>query len=313
MISDLARTTVELVPFRKRSDVTIRMFEALDDLESGVLLRIYVPHGRYQSDQFEEFLGLFSRYLREVENREISIDVQRTASGTAYIIKGHGDAEDLADLHEATQRFDDFMSAAHDDPKRAELLFAGEGITPSEAQYLVAKYARAYRRLTMEIRHEFEQRRLVLGQEFEADLLDSQSGQLLPAPDIAKPSSVISVIGNTGAVTINLPSSKITMGNRSRSYIERMIAGNIVYTTEDRELLSQIGQLTDDVEVLRLRSELDRLKDATTPADEKRTAVQKLKTFIYKSARSTGKKATEIGTHVLVAYLEGLISGKAAH
>lgn len=90
MLEQLAEQRIELAPFRKRSDVTLRMFEALEETQAGIFLRLYVPHGRYQSEQFEDFLTLFSRYLRDVEGKEFSVDVHRTARGTTYIFKGRG-------------------------------------------------------------------------------------------------------------------------------------------------------------------------------------------------------------------------------
>lgn len=309
MVEDLSRRDLELVPFRKRSDVTIRMFEALDDVQGGVFLRIYVPHGRYQSDQFEDFLNLFSRYLREVENREFSIDVERTSRGTTYVFKGRGDAQTVEDLKSATQRFDDFMTVVEADPGKAEALFAGEGITPSDARFLVAKYSRSYRRLKMEMRHEYEQRRLGLAQQLESDILDSKSEILLSGPTESTPASLFSVVGNTAPVTINLAAGAMSLGAQSRAYVEKMIAGNVNYTEYDRELLKLIGNVTNEVEALRLRSELERLKDESTPPDQKRTAAQKLKTFVYKSAKYLVQKADEVGTEVLIRYLESLIKG----
>jgi hypothetical protein len=92
LIEQLAQRKIEPVPFRKRSDVTLRMFEALEEAQAGIFLRLYVPHGRYQSEQFEDFLTLFARYLRDVENKEFSVDVHRTSRGTTYVFKGRGDA-----------------------------------------------------------------------------------------------------------------------------------------------------------------------------------------------------------------------------
>ena len=68
LIEQLAQRKIEPVPFRKRSDVTLRMFEALEEAQAGIFLRLYVPHGRYQSEQFEDFLTLFARYLTDRSN-----------------------------------------------------------------------------------------------------------------------------------------------------------------------------------------------------------------------------------------------------
>ena len=64
------------------------------------------------------------------------------------------------------------------------------------------------------------------------------------------------------------------------------------------------------MEALKLRSELDRLKDVATHPDERRTAVQKLKTFLYTGAKYAGRKVDEIGTKLLVQYLEKMLTSK---
>ena len=39
-LEDLSRRALELAPFRKRSDVTLRMFEALEEAQAGIFLRL---------------------------------------------------------------------------------------------------------------------------------------------------------------------------------------------------------------------------------------------------------------------------------
>jgi hypothetical protein len=87
------------------------------------------------------------------------------------------------------------------------------------------------------------------------------------------------------------------------------LAGSISYSSEDRAILARIDVLDDRLRALQLRSELDRLKDPATSPDERVTAVQKLKGFLYRSARYIGHKVDEIGTDVLVNYLEHQLPG----
>jgi len=305
LLNNLAERQIEVAPFRKRSDVTIRMFEVLDEIQAGIFLRLYVPHGRYQSEQFEDFLSLFSRYLREVEGREFSVDVHRTARGTTYVFKGRGEAGSLEDLRDATKRFDDFLTLSQTDPGAATRALERAGAQSAAAGFIVAKYARSIRRLHLEMRHEFERRRLLLNHSLEADLLESREPLLLPLPAPEQPSALFSVIGNTAPVTISLPMATIATG--ANSQIQELISGGMQYSLEDKEILQLIESLDDKVEALRLRSELDRLKDGATPPDERRTAVQKLKSFLYAGARYVGKAVDEVGTKLLVAYLERLL------
>jgi hypothetical protein len=147
LLDDLTERGLSIAPFRKRSDVTLRMFEALEEAQAGVFLRLYVPHGRYQSEQFEDFLTLFSRYLREVEGKEFSVDVQRTARGTTYVFKGRGEASSIEDLRDATKRFDAFLALSQIDPAAAEREIIRAGAPVAQASFIVAKYARSLRRV----------------------------------------------------------------------------------------------------------------------------------------------------------------------
>lgn len=301
----------EVVPFRKRSDVTIRMFEALEDAQAGVFLRLYVPHGRYQSEQLEDFLTLFTRFLRDVEGKEFSVDAERTNRGTTYVFKGRGDASTIDDLKGATTRFDSFMMLAQADDSAAERILTEAGKPRSEAGFIVAKYARSFRRLQLETRHEYERRRLVLAQQMEAEFLDSidpatDPGAVLAPPD-PRPSSVFAISGNTAPVTVNVAAG--AMAHNSTVTIERVLSGGIEYGSEDLALLDLIGEISDEVQALELRSDLDRLKDPATSPEERRTGVQKLKSLVYKSGRAVGTKVDAVTTQVLVAYLNSIVTG----
>lgn len=297
VLQDLQARKIPLVPFRTRSDVTLRIFEALEDAQAGIFLRLYVPHGRYQSEQFEYFLTMFSRYLREVEGKEFSVDSQRTARGTTYVFKGRGEVVSVSGLEDACGRFDQFLTLAAEDPPTAEKLLDGKVPGKAEIPFIVAKYARNIRRLNLDIKHEHARRRLLLSQELEADLLESQEQALLPMPSENSPSSLFSIMGNYGPVTVNIDSG---MAGR----IGNALPDRATRTVEDENILSLIQDIEDKVEALRLQSDLDRLKDKATQPEEKRTAVQRLKSLVYASGKYAFKKADEIGTEILIKYLE---------
>ena len=153
------------------------------------------------------------------------------------------------------------------------------------------------------MRHEFERRRLLLVQQMEAELLDANELVELPMPADNNLSTLFSVVGNTGPVTINLGPAAIS--TNSRVAVENVLSGGIKYTEEDREILSLLAKVNDDVAALQLRSDLDRLKDPSTSPDEKCTSVQKLKGFLY----TMGKKAGYISTEVLISYLNSILTG----
>lgn len=297
-LAEMRAREISMVPFRTRSDVTIRAFELLEDAEAGIFLRLYVPHGRYQSEQFEDFLTMFSRYLREVEALEFSVSSDRTLRGTNYVFKGRGEVTDFSGLNGAISRFDEFLSLAQTNPKSAELALQSRGCAGPQAVHIVAKYARQNRRLAMEIRHEHDRKKLQLQQEMEAELLDEQDAALLPVPSSIAPSGILSVVGNLAPVTINVTGS--VLGNS----VERTILGDVTYTPEDKALMGLMSNVSDKLEMLRLQSDLSRLKDKATSPEEKQTAVQRLKGFLYKIGKSAVEKSTDFGMDLLLKYLE---------
>lgn len=297
-LAEMGAREISMVPFRTRSDVTIRAFELLEDAEAGIFLRLYVPHGRYQSEQFEDFLTMFSRYLREVEAVEFSISSDRTLRGTNYVFKGRGEVTDFSGFNGAISRFDEFLSLAHTNPKSAEVALQSRGCAGPQAVHIVAKYARQNRRLAMEIRHEHDRKKLQLQQEMEAELLDDQDAALLPIPGPSALSGILSVVGNLAPVTINFTGSVLA------NSVERTILGDITYTPEDKALMGLMSNLSDRMDVLRLQSDVSRLKDKATSPEEKHTAVQRLKGFLYKIGKSAVERSTDFGMDLLLKYLE---------
>ena len=306
LLEEWSDRNVEVLPFRKRADVTIRMFEALDDVGAGVFLRLYIPNRRYQSEQFEDFLALFNRFLREVEGKDFAIDVERTTNGTTYVFKGNKDSNTLEDLRAAASRFDAFLLEAREDAKSVESRLISHGSSPTEAPFIVAKYLRKVTRLMLEAKHEFEIRHLVLVQQAETELLEAGEQRLIPQVREDRPSTLFSIVGNVAPVTVNLSASPISMAS---AVAIGGLAGSISYSVEDGAILERIDALDDRLQVLKLRSELERLKDPATSPDQKITAVQKLKGFLYSSTRYVGRKVDKIGTDVLVAYLERQLPG----
>jgi hypothetical protein len=310
LVRDDLGAHVELAPFRQRSEVTIRIFEALDDIAGGTFLRVYVPRGRYQEEQLKQVLELLGRYFREIEGREFSIDTHDTRRGTTYVFRDRSGAGTVQSLQVGLQRFDQFMADAQINPASAEDFLRRQGASKADAETVVAKYARVYRRLILDARHELEQRKLTLSHQMEAEVLDAREVASLVGIDEKHPSSLFSIVGNTGSVTINLPSTSIELGPGAKAFIDRLDAGVIVHTPQDKELLRLIQSLNDNIEAMRLRSDLERLSDDAISRDDKSTSVQRLKAFLYRSAKSAGEKVTDAAVQSLIVYLEGKLTGK---
>lgn len=309
VLTDVLGARLELVPFRQRNEVTVRLFEALDDIAGGVFLRLYVPRGRYQEEQLKQFLELFARYFREAEGREFSIDTHETRRGVTYVFKERGTPGELTDLHAGLRRFDDFMLAAQVNPTAAEAVRQQHGAERAQAQSVIAKYMPTYRRVLLDAKHELEQRKLALSQQMEADLLEVDQAPAIASIADGRPSALFSIVGNSAPVTIQMPTTALQLGPHARAYVDGLVNGTAVYSAEDQQIQQLIGDHAGEDATVRLRSDLDRASDDAVPRHERTTAVQRLKSFLYKVGSSAGTQLTDAGVKALVAYLERKLTG----
>jgi hypothetical protein len=299
---------IEIVPFSRRADVTVRLQEFLQDLDEGIFLRLYVPRGRYQSEQLASFLRVFERYLRQVESRPFSVDWLKTELGTLYLFKSDDAMPKLDEINSMVSRFDAFMSLCKDDPRAAEKALAEIGVDEMSSSHVVALYAKEYGRLLMDVRHEFEHKKLLLQHRFESELLEVGADRLVPRLESGHPSAFLSLAGNFGPISINFTGSNVQSGN-TLATVEQMLNGGITYSDYDRELFRLFERHADSLEAAQLRSDLDQLKDRDLPQASKKTAKQKILSFLHKTMATAGEGASKIAADALAAYLEKMVTG----
>jgi hypothetical protein len=82
---DFLRTChVELVPYKRRADVTVLAESFLDDTNRNLIFRLYVPSGRLWSSEADKFLQLFQEYIAKVDRLAVRLEQKRTDFGTIY-------------------------------------------------------------------------------------------------------------------------------------------------------------------------------------------------------------------------------------
>lgn len=308
ILSEIHESNIEVAPFIKRNEVTIRIQQFLEELEDGAFLRLYVPHARYQSEQFQKFLSTFERYLREVEGRSFSIDSRKTANGTVYIFKGNNPVNDKSDLNTAIYRFDDFMKLCRDNPIEAQQLFESNGIVPAKAGHLVNKYHRDFQRLILDTKHEFENKVLILRQRLETDLFEEINVGLSSELEANRVSSVMVISGYTAPSTLknflNQQSTSI------QSEIGQILNDGIVYSQNDNILISLFNQFANRLNAIQLQSNLEQLRDIETLESERRTAKQKISSFLYKAKFQNPSVFSDVSFDELIEYIESLLLHK---
>jgi hypothetical protein len=305
LLKTLQESGVEAVPYERNADVTLRIHHFLDDADKGVFLHLYVPNGRYQADQLESFLRLFENYLQRIEQKKFFIDLRRTSHGHIYVFRSHDVTSNIAEMETAISRFETFMDVCKNNPKQAESILIATGLQPMEANHLHAKYAKEYQRLIIDVRHDFEQKVLTLRHSLESEAFELSNRDIhtiLPAESI---SGLLSLSNNSGPISINISSPSVNNNSVMQSFVEQTINGDITYMKEDKELLGLFERLATRQEAIVLKSELEQLKDTTSPEELRKTAKQKIIGFLYKVAPAVGQSALS----VLTAYIQKVLTG----
>lgn len=300
LVRELYDSGIEVVPYKKRTDLTLRIQHALDEIEGGIFFRLYVPNGRLQAEQLASFLRLLESYLQRVEQISFSYDQRHTEHGTIYEFKSQNQVVDIGSLDNALARFEDFMNLVESDTRKATQLLESMNVSSTEAIQLITRYARDYRRLRMDIRHEFESKMLALRQRLEGEALDLSHLDFLPATQPLQPSNLLSIPFNTGPVTINVTSSSIRDSQVISTELAQIIQGDITYNAEDSQLIAFFEKYADRLEAITLRTALDQLKDKTVPEEERQTAKQKILGFLYKILPKVGETALKVLLEYLV-------------
>jgi hypothetical protein len=303
VIANMTKAGITLLPFRKRPEITISIQQFLDEVEGGVLLRLYVPNMRYQGDQLNGFLRLLENYLKTVEKKTFTIDQRKTDHGLIYVFSSKQDIKTMDDLTQAIARFEAFMEICEQDVGKAKEILRNSVGTSGQDDALIGKYARDYRRLKLDTKHEFEQKILALRHRWEGELLDTGMEKNFMLPANQPPSNFFQLAGNNGIVNINYLNNSI---DKSTEF-GQIINGDVIYNEQDSLLLNLFEKHAERLEAITLKSSLDEVKDPSAPQAEKKTAKQKITGFLYKAGSALGE-ATVKG---LASYLEATIRGMA--
>ena len=208
-------------------------------------------------------------------------------------------------MEAAFTRFEDFMNLCQNDLKNAEEIMVRTGINTSEANRLLTKYTKEYKRLLLDIGHERERKMLNLRQRLESEAFELTNATDLAISQSVQPTALLSLSHNFEPAGITISNSSVTINSGIQSFVEQAIYGDIYYTVEDNQLLHLFEKNAEGLELTRLRTELELLKDTSSLEAERKTAKQKIVGFLSKVAPAIGQSALT----VLTAYLEKVLTG----
>ncbi len=168
---------------------------------------------------------------------------------------------------------------------------------------MISKYLRDYKRLKIDIRHEYEQKTLALKQRLENDIYENELAKPLAELSIPiQPSALLSIPHNTGTINVSFSNQSNQLIQQK---IDQIVNGDITYNAEDSQLVALFEKYAEHLESIRLKSALDELKDNSSPRENRQTARQKIAEFLYKIAPMVGESVIK----VLITYIEQKVSG----
>ncbi len=114
-----------------------------------------------------------------------------------------------------------------------------------------------------------------------------------------------SLVNNFGSISVNLQNPSFYINSGEQQIFEQIFNGDIHYTSEDKQLIDLFEKHAERLESVLLKSDLDQLKDTSSSEAERKTAKQKIVSFLSRVAPAIGQSALT----VLTAYLEKILTG----
>jgi hypothetical protein len=133
-------------------------------------------------------------------------------------------------------------------------------------------------------------------------MLDRLAGNVLPLTQTIHPNAFLSLPNNSGSISINVFNPTVY----NNPVAESIINGDIHYTSEDKQLIDLFQRYAEGLEPIRLKSELEQLKDTSSPETVRKTAKQKIVGFLW---NKVAPAISQSALSVLTAYLQKVLTG----
>lgn len=290
-LDNLLKTSIELGTFKEKKTIAFRVETFLEEIIKDVFFSIYVPNNQIFSEQFEDFLKIFEKYLQNIEGVNFSVDIQTSSQGKKFYFKSRGEHISKNEFPFAVKRFNDFIELCTISPDEAMEMIKVKFPNPSQALEIIQSFSKKYNRLSIDLKHQQQRLQLMLKQDIENSLLE---------------------INIQGTATFMFEQNGLIKD--SISYVERgftMPSFNSNLTKEELEIISIASEFNNGAELVQIKSNLEILKDRELSTSEKQTAIDKIKSFLIKSGKEALTQTKDIGIKVLTTYLEGLVNGQS--
>jgi transcriptional regulator with XRE-family HTH domain len=284
---------------------------SLEDDQSDLLFRVYIPSERLYAAEAQRLLSLFREWLMTTRGYSIRQDMRHTTSGEMY--EFFTDATLVqADRRELFDSFSSFLTLCSADPSAAVGMLASLGLGRAISADFIARVGRDARRLQRDLTHERERRILDIQHSIEEELVESGVElrevprtqihalieSLVPGPSATDSLALLAAsqaARPTGSVTVNINPQII---NAVESRIIQNVQGTVNFGPQAEELLSLIARFGGQ-EAPTLEAAVHELENVHTQPNDRSVAKRRLKKFLARLAESVH----EVGLDLLEKYL----------
>ncbi len=307
----LDKANVSLTVYSSNAEMSTLAASFIDDYESNLLFRVYVPTGRLYATEADELLHLFHDWLTRVGRHSARQDGYSTAAGRVY--EFFGDADLLPqEMSQRFSEFSNFLELCASKPDAAEDELSSKGLARASATDIVTRYGRSVRRINIDLRHERESRMLSIRHRFESELLDIAEGGSITSAELdsfvnfltPNPSTLNSIGVISPGSPPNVPMGATVNINQQifqnlQGTVIQSVQGTVHLGAEAKELL-QLIMSHGGSEAGALENAVHELEDPDARQTERLGAKAKLSAFLLR-LRDTVEAA---GLAALQKYLE---------
>lgn len=295
--------------YKRNTEASILAASFVEDAQSNLLFRIYVPSGRLYEDELARLLDLFHDWLGAVKGQTVRQGGYKTPSGR--VIEFYGESGTTpATVNIELNEFARFLSLL-DDAKSAERMLQDLGLERRRAADLVAEYAKQARRVLLDTKHERVRRTLAIQQQLESELVDELPS--VPAAEIAGwveqliPMSPFASSSLTRSLSSHAtPAPRVIVQQQIFHHVEGVVAqnvnGSVALGTPADQLIQLVRELGGE-SMNELEAATRELSDSGAPTSARISARQRLKDFLLRN----GQRMEAAAFQTLWRWLEGQI------
>ena len=303
---------LNVVVYRSNAELSVMASSFIDQNEKNLIFRIYIPSGKMWSLEAEKLLQLFRDYLLKVSRLNIRQDQRQTKQGMVYELFGDHPMNPST-LPKEFDDFSRFLDLCISNPYDATQMLLNKSVDSSYVYGIIERYGKEARRLQVDLKHERDKKLLSIRHRMESELVD----MVVPDADWQAinhliESSVPSIVGigssigfdtvfneNAATTTQTIININPQIINTVKGFVAHHITGNQSFGVEANQLLDLIsqygGQHKSD-----LTSAIHEFEDKDAKINDRLSAKQKIKSFLYKIANKT----SDIAITVLQKYIE---------